>query len=75
MKLQRFARTPSLVNKKTGDLKDVFVHKFQFNQQEYLVAYQFGYETNQLHIVWIDCYQIASHENCYTQLKKVIRLR
>jgi hypothetical protein len=38
------------------------------------MAYQCGYETNQLNIVWIDFYQVGSHENFYTQLKKVIRL-
>ena len=38
------------------------------------MAYQCGYEINQLHIVWIDFYQVGGHENFYTQLKKVIRL-
>ena len=70
----KICQNPRLGKQKTGDLKDVFVHKFHFNQQEYLMAYQCGYEINQLHIVWIDFYQVGSHENFYTQLKKVIRL-
>ena len=72
--VEKICKKPELGKQKIGDLKDVFVHKFHFNQQEYLMAYQFSYETNQLDIVWIDFYQVGSHENFYTQLKKVIRL-
>jgi ParE-like toxin of type II bacterial toxin-antitoxin system len=70
----KICENPELGRQKRGDLKDVFVYKFHFNQQEFLIAYQFEYGMKTLKIVWIDFYQIGSHENFYTQLKKVIRL-
>ena len=72
--VEKICKNPELGKQKIGDLKGVFVHKFRFNKQEYLMAYQFGYKMSQLNIIWIDFYQIGSHENFYTQLKKAIRL-
>ena len=65
---------PKIGRQKVGDLHGVFVHKFLFNKQEFLVAYQFAYGANQINLVWIDFYQIGSHENFYDQLKKFIRI-
>ena len=31
---------PDVVDAKTGDLAGIWVHKFRFNRQEYLVAYR-----------------------------------
>lgn len=66
-------QNPRLGQQKLGDLQGVFVYKFYFNQQEYLMAYQFEYEIKELTVSWIDFYLIGSHENFYTQLKKIIR--
>ena len=70
----KICKDPALGKQKTGDLRDVFVYKFYFNLQGYLIAYQFEYEMNTLKLIWINFYQIGTHENFYTQLKKAIRL-
>ena len=74
IRVTEVCNNPKLGQQKLGDLQGVFVYKFRFNAQEYLMAYQFEYEMNTLKIIWIDFYQIGSHENFYTQLKKAIRL-
>jgi hypothetical protein len=53
----------------------VFIYKFRFNTQEYLMAYQFDHLTGVTEITWIEFCQIGPHENFYTQLKKSFRLQ
>ena len=65
--------TPSIGEEKAGDLKGVFVYKFRFNRQEYLVAYKVGEATDTLSVLWIDFYQVGSHENFYEELKRYLR--
>ena len=65
--------TPNVGKKKTGDLKDVYVYKFRFNQQEYLIAYKFGQGDDLVTLIWIDFYQVGSHENFYEELKRYLR--
>lgn len=65
--------TPSIGEEKAGDLKGVFVYKFRFNRQEYLIAYKFGETTDTLSVLWIDFYQVGSHENFYEELKRYLR--
>ena len=60
---------------KLGDLKEIFVYKFRFNTQEYLMAYRFDNLAGLTEIIWIEFCQIGPHENFYTQLKKSIRLK
>lgn len=66
---------PRVGQQKQGDLQGVFVYKFRFNAQEYLMAYQFDYLTGATEITWIEFCQIGSHENFYAQLKKSIRFQ
>ena len=72
-KVEVICQNPRLGQQKSGDLQGIFVYKFYFHQQEYLMAYQFKYEIKELTISRIDFYLIGSHENFYTQLKKIIR--
>lgn len=58
---------------KAGDLKDVYVYKFRFNKQEYLIAYKFLHSDDLVTLVWIDFYQVGSHENFYEELKRYLR--
>ena len=60
---------PRMGQHKAGDLQGVFVYKFRFNRQEYLMAYQFDYFADAREINWIQFCQIGPHENFYTQLK------
>ena len=66
---------PQIGRQKLGDLKGVFVYKFSFNQQEYLVAYQLELNNENVKVIWIEFCQIGPHENFYTQLKRSIRLK
>ena len=66
---------PRIGQQKLGDLQGVFVYKFRFNAQEYLMAYQFDHFAGAIEISWIKFCQIGSHENFYTQLKKSIRFK
>ena len=69
----RCVKTPNLGEQKLGDLKDIFVYKFRFNKQEYLIAYRFDRHDREIELIWINFYQIASHENFYTELKRFLR--
>jgi plasmid stabilization system protein ParE len=62
---------PELGELKVGDLSGIRVHKFQFNRQEYLIAYSHHAET--IEILFIDFYKIGTHENFYTELKKYLK--
>lgn len=64
---------PSLGEQKTGDLKSIYVYKFRFNRQEYLIAYKFGASDYSITLVWIDFYQVGSHENFYEELKRYLK--
>ena len=66
---------PRIGQQKLGDLQGVFVYKFRFNAQEYLMAYQFDHFAGAIEISWIKFCQIGPHENFYTQLKKSIRFK
>lgn len=74
-KVLEICKNPRLGTKKQGDLGEVFIYKFFFNKQEYLMAYQFDYFAGAIEITWIEFCQIGPHENFYTQLKKSIRLK
>lgn len=65
--------SPTCGEMKTGDLKDVYVYKFRFNKQEYLIAYAFGQSEDLIKLIWIDFYQVGSHENFYEELKRYLR--
>ena len=56
---------PDMGEMKKGDLKGVRVHKFKYNNQLYLLAYEAKGEVLYL-------YLIGSHENYYKKLKKYL---
>ena len=66
---------PRIGQQKLGDLQGIFVYKFRFQAQEYLMAYQFDHFATETTMTWIEFCQIGPHENFYTQLKKSIRLK
>ncbi len=74
-KVIEVCNNPRIGQEKLGDLQRMHVYKFRFNQQEYLMAYQFDPIPDDVKITWIDFYQIGPHENFYTKLKRSIRLK
>jgi hypothetical protein len=67
------SKSPELGEQKKGDLRDIFVYKFRFNKQEYLIAYRYGLSDKLLELIWIDFYKIGTHENFYGELKRFLR--
>ena len=66
-------KAPGLGEFKTGDLAGIQVYKFRFNRQEYLIAYHAPATDAPLEFLFIDFYQVGSHENFYNELKKYLR--
>ncbi len=69
---------PETGEAKVGDLAGIWVYKFRFNRQEYLVAYRPPIQTlpdqvDQVEFLLIDFYQVGSHENFYDTLKRFLR--
>jgi hypothetical protein len=58
--------------KKSGDLQNIKVYKFKFNQQEYLIAYLETFE-NKINIIAVDFVKVGTHENFYNELKKYLK--
>ena len=75
LRVAEVCNNPRIGQQKHGDLQGVFVYKFRFNKQEYLMAYQFDHFKGISEITWIEFSQIGPHENFYTQLKKSIRFK
>lgn len=70
---------PEIGEAKLGDLIGIRVYKFRFNRQEYLVAYRPPSQEDidkkfDLEFLFIDFYQVGSHENFYDELKRYLRL-
>lgn len=57
--------TPSLGQMKIGDLSGIQIHKYKFNTQQYLVAYE--YKEDELILTFIEH---GTRENFYRDLKK-----
>ena len=67
--IRQIIQNPSLGTEKKGDLKGIFVHKFNLQNQLYLLAYRFASE---------DCLElvmIGPHENYYRDLKEYLKNR
>ena len=58
---------------KAGDLLGIYVYKFRFNRQEYLMAYSYEELEGATALAWIDFYRVGSHENFYLGLKRFLR--
>lgn len=76
--VEELCAVPELGEAKTGDLTGIWVHKFRFNRQEYLIAYrpplrEFKVKGVALDVLWIDFYKVGSHENFYDELKKYLK--
>ena len=59
---------PEIGVQKTGDLKRVWVHKFNLLGQQYLLGYTFDEETMMLTLL-----ALGGHENFYRDLKKYLK--
>lgn len=57
---------PDIGEAKKGDLAEFKVHKFNFQKQEYLIAYKLEDNT-------IVFYTMGTHENFYRELKRYIK--
>lgn len=70
---------PSVGEEKTGDLKGICVYKFMHNRQQYLMAYrppteeELEAEDVEIELLYIDFYQVGTHENFYADLKKYLK--
>ena len=69
---------PDIGEPKAGDLAGIWVYKFKFNRQEYLIAYRPPTPEAQrqgidLELLIIDFYQAGSHENFYDELKRYLK--
>ncbi len=63
---------------KVGDLAGVWVYKFKFNRQEYLMAYRppapgQALDRTSVELLTIDFYQLGLHENFYDDLKRYLK--
>ncbi|CAM3734670.1 type II toxin-antitoxin system RelE/ParE family toxin [Polynucleobacter arcticus] len=75
IRVAEVCNNPKIGQQKLGDLQGVFVYKFRFKTQEYLMAYQCDHFTETTKITWIKFCQIGPHENFYTRLKKSIQFK
>ncbi|MBI5559302.1 MAG: type II toxin-antitoxin system RelE/ParE family toxin [Deltaproteobacteria bacterium] len=67
--IKQIIQNPSLGTGKKGDLKEIFVHKFNLQNQLYLLAYRFASEEN------LELIMIGPHENYYRDLKAYLKNR
>lgn len=69
---------PEIGEAKVGDLAGIWVYKFKFNRQEYLMAYrpatpEARRQGVDVELLIIDFYQLESHENFYGELKRYLK--
>jgi hypothetical protein len=72
-KIDFIKSNPNSGERKIADLTDIYVYKFNFNKQLFLIAYKFKMALGSLEIIWIDFYKIGSHENFYKELKLFLK--
>lgn len=75
--IEDICKDPAIGEAKVGDLTGISVYKFRFNRQEYLVAYRPPQELQgkvmNVEILFMDFYQVGSHENFYEELKRYLK--
>jgi len=76
--VEEICGNPDIGEAKLGDLAGIWVYKFKFNRQEYLVAYRppsraQREQAARVELLIIDFYQVGSHENFYDTLKHYLR--
>ena len=68
---------PDIGEAKIADLAGIWVYKFRFNRQEYLLAYRpplpAQRKASPVEFLVIDFYQVGTHENFYDMLKRHLR--
>ncbi len=64
--IKDIVNSPSVGERKKGDLSDVFIYKFRIDHKIYLLAYAFS--ANRLELL-----MIGSHENYYKDLKNYLK--
>jgi hypothetical protein len=77
--VENILKDPAIGEQKSGDLKGVFVYKFRQNKVEYLVAYRPRTDEDTpttraaVELLYIDFYQVGTHENFYDELKTYLK--
>jgi mRNA interferase RelE/StbE len=66
--ITKIADDPAIGEEKKGDLRGVFVHKFEYKTTRYLLAYRVVGED-------LELVMIGPHENYYRDLKKYLKSR
>jgi mRNA interferase RelE/StbE len=66
--IKRIVEVPSIGEKKKGDLRGVFVHKFKLKTTQYLLAYRRVGDD-------LELVMIGPHANYYRDLKQYLRNR
>ena len=66
--VDQICEDPRIGVQKTGDLKRVWVHKFSFLGQQYLLAYAFDETTMNATLL-----AAGGHENFYRDLKRYLK--
>jgi mRNA interferase RelE/StbE len=64
--IRAIGENPTLGEEKKGDLRGVFVHKFNFLNTQYLLAYRRAGED-------LELIMIGPHENYYRDLKQYLK--
>ena len=57
---------PAIGDKKKGELRDIYVHKFKIKNTQYLLSYRFNDEV-------LELIMIGPHENYYRNLKTFMK--
>lgn len=64
--IKNIIRNPKIGIKKKAELKDIYVHKFKINKQQYLLAYRVNIDN-------LELIMPGFHKNYYRDLKKYIK--
>jgi hypothetical protein len=76
--VEEVCEQPESGEAKVGDLAGIWVYKFKFNRQEFLMAYrpptpQARSQGVGVELLMIDFYQVGLHENFYDALKRYLK--
>ena len=65
--LKQLLQDPLIGTEKKGELRGIFVHKFELQNQLYLLSYRFTKEES------LELIMIGPHENYYRDLKSYLK--
>ena len=65
--IKQIIQNPLIGTEKKGDLRGIFVHKFNLQNQMYLLSYRFVKEES------LELIMIGPHENYYRDLKSYLK--